>query len=147
MHPLIRKQGQEAGFEEYQLTIVTATVEEYAIANPTAPLFDWVIFGNVLCEVDSQQSTLIHIHKLLKPGGHVYFSEHVAAPRDTRARQIQDCCNPLWSRISGGCNCNRDSLHALEGMAEWEVVSWEMSHIKVMFGPFVMGLAQKVQRV
>mmetsp|Transcript_8646 Transcript_8646/g.14372 ORF Transcript_8646/g.14372 Transcript_8646/m.14372 type:complete len:282 (+) Transcript_8646:147-992(+) len=147
MHPLIRQQAKEASFKDYQVTILTDTVEEYAAANPNAPHFDWVIFGNVLCEVENVPSTLTSVHKLLKPGGHVYFSEHVAAPRDTKTRQLQDCCNPVWNRISGGCNCNRDSVHDMEGMAEWEVVSWEMSHIKVGLGPFIMGLAQKVQGV
>lgn len=146
LHTVIQQEAKEAGFEDYQITVLTNTVEEYAANNPNAPLFDWVILGNVLCEVDDVPSTLSSVHKLLKPAGHVYFSEHVAAPHDTGARRMQECYNPLWSRISG-CNCNRESLHALEGMAEWNVVSWEMSHIKVFFGPFVMGLAQKVQEV
>lgn len=141
MHPIIRKEAKLAGFEDYQITILTDTVEEYAASNLTAS-FDWVLLGNVLCEVNSQLSTLDNVHKLLKEGGHVYFSEHVAYPIGTVARSFQDVLNPLWRRASGGCNCNRDSLHAIEGMADWDVVSWEMN-FNTFMGAFVMGLAQK----
>ena len=142
MHPIIRKEATLAGFEEYQITILTDTVETYAASNLTAS-FDWVLLGNVLCEVHSQTSTLDHINKLLKDGGHVYFSEHVGYPIGTIGRRLQDVLNPLWRRASGGCNCNRDSLHAIEGMADWDVVSWEMKNFKSFLGAFVMGLAQK----
>ena len=145
MHPLIRKEAHKAGFKDYQITISEDTVEKYAAANPAClASFDWVILGNVLCEVEDQQSTLDCIHGLLKHGGHVYFSEHVGAPIHTWDRKIQEIINPWWRRVSGGCNCNRSSLHSIEGMEDWDVISWEMNNITLPFGgSFVMGLARK----
>jgi SAM-dependent methyltransferase len=145
MHPLIRKEAEKAEFKDYQITISDLTIENYAAANPNSlGSFDWVILGNVLCEVNNQESTLNAIHSLLKHGGHVYFSEHVGSPAKTFDRKIQQIINPWWRRVSGGCNCNRDSLHAVEGMADWDVISWEMKNIVLPFGgSFVMGLARK----
>ncbi|KAI2513269.1 methyltransferase domain-containing protein [Fragilaria crotonensis] len=145
MHPFIRKEAEKAGFKDYKITISDLTIENYAAANPTSlASFDWIILGNVLCEVKDQESTLNTVHKLLKHGGHVYFSEHVASPAKTFERRMQQFINPWWRRVSGGCNRDRDSLHAIEGMADWDVISWEMKNITLPFGgPFVMGLARK----
>lgn len=144
MHSIIRQQAKSAGFQDYQVTVLPESIQEYYCTNPSAS-FDWVILGNVLCEVDDAESTLQHVHKLLKNGGHVYFSEHLGATPGGIRRRIQETINPWWKRVSGGCNCNRDSLHAIEGMADWEVVSWEMKNLSAMLGPFVMGLARKVE--
>jgi len=105
--------------------------------------FDWVILGNVLCEVDDVPSTLQRVDRLLKPGGYVYFSEHVGCPRGTWMRWWQDTINPFWRHVGGGCNCNRDSVHHLRAMSGWQVVDFWYPHVKVCGGPFVMGLAQK----
>jgi hypothetical protein len=45
--------------------------------------------------------------------------------------------------VSGVCNCNRDSLDALEGMAEWDVISWQMNNLTAFTVPIVMGLVRK----
>jgi SAM-dependent methyltransferase len=142
MHNIIRHEAQKAGFHDFQITISAQTVEEYASFHPTEK-FDWVILGNVLCEVENQQSTLESINRLLTEGGHVYFSEHLAAHPSTFVRKLQDFINPWWRRVSGGCNCNRDSLDALEGMAEWDVISWQMNNLTAFTVPIVMGLARK----
>jgi SAM-dependent methyltransferase len=143
MHDTIRYEAQKACFHDFQITISTQTVEEYASSHPTEK-FDWVILGNVLCEVENQKSTLEAISRLLLEGGHVYFSEHLAAHPSTFTRNFQNFINPWWRRVSGGCNCNRDSLHALEEMADWDVISWQMNNLKVFSVPIVMGLARKV---
>jgi SAM-dependent methyltransferase len=140
-HSKIRASAAQAGFQDYQVTIVPDDIDEYA--SKAAGQFDWVILGNVLCEVNDLESALASVHQLLKPGGHVYFSEHIASPSGTILRRFQNMYNPLWKQISGGCNCNRDTLHALEGMPNWDVVSWELS-LKVVSNRMVMGLARKV---
>jgi SAM-dependent methyltransferase len=118
------------------------TVEEYASFHPTEK-FDWVILDNVLCEVENQQSTLESINRLLTEGGHVYFSKHLAAHPSTFVQKLQDLINPWWRRVSGVCNCNRVSLVALEGMAEWDVISWQMNNLTAFTVPIVMGLVRK----
>jgi SAM-dependent methyltransferase len=141
-HSTIRAGATQAGFEDYQVTIVPDGIDEYA-SKATTDRFDWIILGNVLCEVNDLESALASVHQLLKPGGHVYFCEHIASPSGTILRRFQNMYNPLWNRISGGCNCNRDTLHALEGMQNWDIVSWELG-LKVLSNRMVMGLARKV---
>lgn len=137
LHPTIRKRGKELA----SLTLVQ-TVDEVVQQEPPESL-DWVILGNVLCEVDSVPETLQQINTLLKPGGHVYFSEHLGHPVGSWSRSMQDWCNPFWRHMSGGCNCNRDSLAALESLG-WPVVAWYYNQwTTTLFGPFVLGLAQK----
>jgi len=38
---------------------------------------DWIILGNVLCEIPDVDEALRILDRLLKPGGRVYYSEHV----------------------------------------------------------------------
>jgi len=38
---------------------------------------DWIILGNVLCSLPEPEKQLRLLDGLLKPGGRVYFSEHV----------------------------------------------------------------------
>jgi SAM-dependent methyltransferase len=106
--------------------------------------FEWVIFGNVLCEVPHVQDTVRRVDKFLKLGGRVYFSEHIGRPRGTWQRSYQDFINPVWKHIGGGCNCNRDSLSILQSQSNWDVVSWTYDHVQVAMGPFALGLALKM---
>jgi hypothetical protein len=88
-----------------------------------------------------------HIESLLKPGGHVYFSEHLGCAKGTWKRRFQDTLNPLWCLMMGGCNCNHDSLYILRNETNWDVVHWTFDNFKVAMGPFVMGLAYKLDAV
>lgn len=145
LHHKIRGNAIAAGFKDYQVTIFGDSLENY-VASQNNHLFDWVILGNVLCEVTDTKSTLHHIHKVLRPGGHVYFSEHCGSPDGSMKRKMQNFVNPWWRTISGGCNCNRDSLDSIEQMDQWDTISWKLSGIQVWGGPFIMGLARKVEQ-
>jgi len=165
MHPIIRNVAQDAGIEvgesieegekkydasKSQLEILACGIEEYIETHPEEiHSFDWVILGNVLCEVPSQSSTLKSVDKLLKIGGHVYFSEHVGYKIGSTMRKIQDACNPWWRIVSGGCNCNRDTVQEIEKMKyHWDIISWDYSGAEIgqgppLIGPFHLGLALK----
>jgi hypothetical protein len=45
------------------------------------------------------------MRRILKPDGRLIFCEHGAAP-DRVVRRWQNRLNPIWKRISGGCNLN-----------------------------------------
>ena len=53
------------------------------------------------------------MRRVLKPEGTLLFSEHGAAP-DPGVRKWQDRINPIWKKLAGGCNINREVPRALE---------------------------------
>lgn len=109
-----------------------------------ASSFDSVILGNVLCEVPDQRQVLKEIKTLLKPaGGRLFFVEHVAAKPATAERAVQHLVNPFWNTMSGGCNCNRDTLTSLESVFGHEnVYAWEVSLKMPLLGRIHVGFVQ-----
>ena len=95
LHPSILKSGKDLK----KLSIVCDLAE----LNHLESKFDFIILGNVLCEVPCVRETLAQIDVLLKPGGKVYFSEHVASPVGTWQRRYQDFTNPCWRLFMAGC--------------------------------------------
>lgn len=143
-HEDYKREAVDAGMNESQIEMYDLVVEAFLAQNPKQMgTFDWVILGNVLCEVEDQLSTLHCVDKLLKPGGHVYFSEHIGSPPGTWKRMLQNWINPVWKVSSGGCNCNRDSLSNIRQMPGWQVIFWHYDRFRVALGPFVLGLAMK----
>ena len=111
-----------------------------------AATFDLVILGNVLCEVPSQDAILAQVDALLKPGGRVFFCEHVAYPRGSWRRILQRAIAPWWARVSDGCHCDRDSLDAIKRQRGWDVMpntTYELSGGLPWIGRFEIGLAVK----
>ncbi len=66
-----------------------------------------------LCTIVGWRQALTEMHRVLKPTGTLLFCEHGQAP-DARVRQHQECINPLWKKIAGGCNLNRPIPDYLE---------------------------------
>jgi SAM-dependent methyltransferase len=146
LHPIIKQQAKERLPQETTLSIFSLDLESYLHQYPNeASTFDWIILGNVLCEVKDVKSTLVSVDHALKESGIVYFSEHIGCDCSSWNRTIQNIVNPWWNIVSGGCNLNRDSLRLIQSMPNWRVVAWEYPSIKVGMGEFVMGLAHKVK--
>ncbi|CAD7925674.1 unnamed protein product [Amoebophrya sp. A120] len=112
------------------------------------PTFDWIILGNVLCEVPDPPSILRDLDSLLKPGGFVFFSEHVGyRPANSWRRWRQNLVAPWWRRVSDGCQCNRDTMHTISrAVPNWAVHSFEFDSCGVMpwNALFQIGLAKKI---
>jgi SAM-dependent methyltransferase len=145
---LSSNQQQQCLFELYDMTL-EEYLQQQQQQQESMIKFDWIILGNVLCEVDNVQRTLQSVDRALKVGGMVYFSEHVACSAHHHQtiwrRRLQFLFNPIWKTLSGGCNINRDSLVWIQSMRNWKVISWDYSSsLRVGLGPFVLGLAQKV---
>lgn len=54
------------------------------------------------------------MRRVLKPGGELIFCEHGLAP-DESVRTWQDRINPVWRKMAGGCNINRNIPGLLHG--------------------------------
>lgn len=75
--------------------------------------FDTVVVTLVLCTVPDPPSALREISRVLKPGGRFLFLEHVRAD-DPKLARWQDRLHRPWYLFGDGCNCNRDTLAAIE---------------------------------
>lgn len=74
---------------------------------------DTVVSTLVLCTVDDLDAALAEIRRVLRPDGRLLFIEHVAAPRGTRLRRVQEVVHGPWHAIAAGCNDNRETEAAI----------------------------------
>lgn len=68
--------------------------------------FATVVTTWTLCSIPDARRALEEMRRVLAPGGRYLFIEHGRAPAERTARW-QDRVNPLWRRLTGGCNMNR----------------------------------------
>lgn len=68
---------------------------------------DTVLVTFSLCTIPDPVAALKGMARVLRPEGQLLFCEHGKAP-DASVARWQDRINPLWRRICGGCNLNRD---------------------------------------
>ncbi len=67
---------------------------------------DTVLVTYTLCSIPDLPKALNEMNRVLRPGGRLLFCEHGRSPDDT-IHKWQERINPLWKRLSGGCNLNR----------------------------------------
>jgi len=75
--------------------------------------FDTAVATFVLCTVDDPERALAEIQRVLRPGGHFLFLEHVRADSPKLARW-QDRLHGPWLVFGNGCHCNRPTPATLE---------------------------------
>jgi len=90
---------------------VPFTVEYLALQGESIPLepesVDTVLVTYTLCTIPDAVAALEGMRQVLKQSGRLIFCEHGKAP-DEAVRRWQDRLNPIWRRLGGGCNINRD---------------------------------------
>ena len=68
---------------------------------------DTVLITYTMCTIPDVELSNEEIMRVLKPKGQLLFCEHGLAP-DTNVIKWQRRINPIWNKIAGGCNLNRD---------------------------------------
>ena len=77
--------------------------------------FDTVVSTFCLCSVDSMETTLKEISRVLKPGGQLLLLEHGKSDNKV-IQKLQNLFNPLFKIFACGCNINRDYFQVAEKM-------------------------------
>jgi len=86
------------------VNFIKASAEELQFDDDT---FDSVVCTYTLCTIPDAEKALKEMSRVLKPSGRLLFAEHGLAP-DKKVFKIQNRINPIWKKLAGGCNINRD---------------------------------------
>lgn len=89
---------------ELQPKFIKGVAEEMPIENND---IDSIIVTYTLCTISDIHSSFSEMRRVLKPGGRLIFCEHGIAP-DKSVRRWQNILNPIWKKLGGGCNLNRN---------------------------------------
>jgi SAM-dependent methyltransferase len=118
--------------------IVRARAEQLPFPNGS---FDSVVTSLALCTVKDQEQVLNEIARILRPGGTLYFLEHIRSNQMTLAF-LQDICTPLWRIFVDGCHPNRATIATME-TAGFTITKLETNwHIWGLTRPTVYGTAK-----
>lgn len=140
-NPFMQSHLKEKAEELYlDIEIITDTAEDIPLADGSV---DGVASTLVLCSVDNLNRALAEIKRILKPGGRFVFIEHVAAPKKTFLRRLQQGVEPLWRRMADGCHPDCETWKAIEsaGFQNLEIEHFRLS--LPIVGPHIMGKAVK----
>ncbi len=92
-------------------------VEYLALEGENIPLerhsVDTVLVTYTLCTIADAITALDGMRRVLRPNGRLIFCEHGCAPDDS-VRRWQRRLNPIWNRIGGGCNLDRNIPELIE---------------------------------
>ena len=68
---------------------------------------DTVLITYTLCSIPNPMDALKEIKRVIRSDGNILFCEHGIAP-DIKVSKWQNRINPIWGKLFGGCNINRD---------------------------------------
>jgi ubiquinone/menaquinone biosynthesis C-methylase UbiE len=75
--------------------------------------FDTVLMTYTMCTIPNLSQALSEIKRVMKTDGRLVFCEHGASP-EQQVFKWQNRVNNVWSKISGGCNINKNIPSIIE---------------------------------
>tara|TARA_B100000963_G_scaffold358669_1_gene383849 strand:- start:521 stop:1144 length:624 start_codon:yes stop_codon:yes gene_type:complete len=95
---------ENAAKSDINIDILIAGAEEIPLPSNS---IDTVLITYSLCTIPNLADSLKEIKRVMKNDAEMIFCEHGIAP-DLRIQNWQNKINPLWGKLFGGCNINRD---------------------------------------
>ena len=95
---------QVADEEAMEVNFISAGAEEIPLPDNH---FDSVLMTYTMCTIPEVHRANKEIQRVLKGNGRLIFCEHGEAP-DKNIKKWQNRINPLWKKLAGGCNINRN---------------------------------------
>ena len=83
--------------------------------------FDSILVTYTLCSIENLDDSMKEIRRVIKDDGTLFFCEHGIAP-DLKTKKWQNRINPIWKKLMGGCNINRDIPEIISN-SELEIVA------------------------
>lgn len=104
-----RLAGKRAAHLDFDVEFIGLSGEDIPLEDASV---DTVLVTFALCTIPDPAAALRSMSRVLRPAGRLIFCEHGKAP-DSGVQKWQNRINPLWRRVAGGCNLNRDIPHLL----------------------------------
>ena len=109
--PRLRRQAEAAApSATVPVTVVDGVADRLPADDSSV---DVVVTTLVLCSVPDQALALAEIHRVLRPGGRLFFWEHVRADSTGLARVQRVLDATIWPAVGGGCHTGRDTVSAI----------------------------------
>jgi ubiquinone/menaquinone biosynthesis C-methylase UbiE len=108
MHDRLRRRSAAAGVN---ITVLPTGAESIPLPDGSV---DEVICSLVLCTVNDPEQAIAEVRRVLRPGGHFRFVEHVAAPRPGFRHTVQRLIRRPWGWLFEGCDPGRHTPQVLE---------------------------------
>lgn len=99
--------------------------------------FDSIVFTLVFCTVSDPHLGLSEIFRVTKPGGRIYFMEHVL-PTKHPYKEIFRKATPFWKRVAHNCHLDRDTVTYIS-QAGFKLLDYH----RFFRTSFVVGIAEK----
>jgi len=105
---------------------------------------DTIVITYTMCTIPDISLSNAEMFRVLKPNGKLLFCEHGLAP-DKRVAKWQKIINPVWNKIAGGCNLNRDipKLIQSSGLKISEIEEMYLPSTPKFAGYNYWGIAEK----
>ena len=133
------KLRQRVRSSSVEVVVMEAPAEELPFEDDSV---DTVVSTLVLCTVQDPGRALGEVARILRPGGSLLFAEHVRSS-SPRAARWQDRLNTPWSWYACGCQCNRDTISAIQeaSLDVRDVRQSRLRWISPVVRPLVLGSA------
>ena len=89
---------------DLDIDVINCGAEEIPLESKS---FDSILVTYTLCSIENLDDSMREIRRVIKDDGTLFFCEHGIAP-DLKTKNWQNRINPIWKRLMGGCNINRD---------------------------------------